>query len=341
MPPARGGGDQGRGCRGTGYGGGKLASDLSLPKLRAHWQASGGAAAGRDGGERASPRLRLRHEVEQAAAGAKTPAQFFERLRGAGVLVRERFSQQRPDELTGYSVALASDHDGAGEVVWRGGGSLAPELSLPRLAVRWDSGESAAAASRPGARPITRLSGEERQQAWREARLAADNAAHELRRLGREDPVVVGDTARSAADLLHVAARAGEPNGRGPLHDAARAYDRASRTPYGRPARRSGGGADLRLAATTLALVARANRDDAAALMALVVALAGLVEAVAELRASQQRAAQAQAARAAASQLREVAARRGGVGAPPTAAQGRVPTPARHPEAPPRPERGR
>jgi hypothetical protein len=103
------------------------------------------------------------------------------------VLVRERFSQHRPDELTGYSVALASERDAAGEPVWRGGGSLAPELSLPRLAARWGSGDSAAA-SRPGARPITRLSGEERQQAWREARLAADNAAQELRRLGLEDP---------------------------------------------------------------------------------------------------------------------------------------------------------
>ncbi len=179
-------------------------------------------------------------------------------------------------------------------------------LSLPRLALRWDSGGSAAVASRPGARPITRLSGEERQRTWREARVAADNAARELGRLGLEDAGAAGDTARSAADLLHVAARAGEPNGKGPLHDAARAYDRASRNPYGRPARRSGGGADLRLAATTLALVTRANRDDAAALMALVVALAGLVEAVAVLRASQQRDAQAHAARAAAQQLRAV-----------------------------------
>jgi hypothetical protein len=324
------------------YGGAKLAPDLSLPKLRAHWQASGGGAAGRDGGEQVSPRLRLRHEVEQAAAGARTPAEFFERLRGAGVLVRERFSQQRPDELTGYSVALASDRDAAGEVVWRGGGSLAPELSLPRLAARWGNGESAAAAWRPGARPITRLSGEERQQAWREARMAADNAAHELRRLGREDAAAGGDTARSAADLLHVAARAGEPNGKGPLHDAARAYDRASRTAYGRPARRSSGGAELRLAATTLALVARANRDDAAALVALVVALAGLVEAVAELRASQARSAQAAAARMAAEQLRAVAASRRG-GDAQVATQRTVATHWRLSDSPPPPrsERGR
>ncbi|MDP9419618.1 MAG: hypothetical protein M3P53_05645, partial [Actinomycetota bacterium] len=81
--------------------------------------------------------------------------------------------------------------------------------------------------------------------------------------------------------------------------------------------------ADLRLAATTLALVVRANRDDAAALMALVVALTGLVEAVAELRVSQARSAQAAAARAAAGQLRQVAAtRRSGRGvASPSAPQ--------------------
>ncbi len=225
--------------------------------------------------------------------------------------------------------------------MWPGGGSLAPELSLPRLAARWGSGESAAA-SRPGARPITRLSGEERQQAWREARLAADNAAHELRRLGREDPVVVGDTARSAADLLHVAARAVSPTARDRCMTPARAYDRASRNPYGRPAGCSSGGADLRVAATTLALVARANRDDAAALMALVVALAGLVEAVAELRASQQRAAQATAARAAASQLREAAAtRRSGGAVTASASPRRLASAPRPPEGSSRRERGR
>ncbi len=106
--------------------------------------------------------------------------------------------------------------------------------------------------------------------------------------------------------MLNVTARAGEPSGKGPLHDAARAYDRATREAYGRGGRTSAASIDLRLAATTLALVARAGRDDGAALAALTVALAGLLDAAAELRAAQARGAQAAAARAAVEQLRGV-----------------------------------
>lgn len=96
--------------------------------------------------------------------------------------------------------------------------------------------------------------------------------------------------------MLNVSARAGEPTGKGPLHDAAQAYDRASREPYGRAGPTSLSATDLRLAATTLALVARAGRDDGAALVALTVALAGLLDAVAEFSTGQARGAQAAAA---------------------------------------------
>ncbi len=104
------------------------------------------------------------------------------------------------------------------------------------------------------------------------------------------------DVAHSTADVLNVSARAGEPTGKGPLHDAAQAYDRASREPYGRAGPTSLSATDLRLAATTLALVARAGRDDGAALVALTVALAGLLDAVAEFSTGQARGAQAAAA---------------------------------------------
>lgn len=322
------------------YGGGKLAPDLSLPKLRAHWQANGAGLPPQRavGGERTSPRIRLRHEVERAAGEARSPEEFFARLRAAGVLVRERFSELHPDELTGYSVALAADHGADEKPVWRGGGSLAPELSLPRLRSRWAGGDTPS----EGAGSTTALSAEERQQAWREARQAADNAAEEVRRLRHEDPAGAGDAARSAADLLNVAARAGEPAGKGPLHDAARDYDRASRELYARPSRRSPGGADLRLAAMTLALVARAGRDDGAALVALVVSLSALLDAVADLRATQARGTQAAASRGAAEQLRQVGASRqaSAWGAAPVRAATISP---RRPEEPPapRPERGR
>jgi len=311
-----------------------------LPKLRAHWQAKRGLPPQRSaGGERTSPRIRLRHEVEHAAGEARSPEEFFAGLRAAGVAVRERFSELHPDELTSYSVALPADHDAGGKPVWKGGGSLAPELSLPRLRSRWAAGET----SSEGTGSTTAVSAEERQKAWREARQAADNAAEEVRRLTHEDPAAAGDAARSAADLLNVAARAGEPAGKGPLHDAARAYDRASRELYARPSRRSPGGADLRLAAMTLALVARAGRDDGAALVALVVSLSALLDAVADLRATQARVTQAAAARGAADQLRQVGASRQAPpwGAAPVRAPTISPRRPQEPPAPPRPERGR
>lgn len=278
------------------YGGGKLAADLSLPKLRAHWGADVAVPVWRGSEERMSSRLRLRHQVERAASGARSPAELFARLRSSGVLVRERCSELRPGEITGYAVAWPGEHDRAGQPVWRGGASLGTSLSLPQLQARWES---------EGGEPrTTPLSEEERAQVWSEAGQAVDAATRELRRLPSADQMAVLDIARSAADVLNVVARVGEPSGQGELHEAAHAYDRASREAYGRTGRATAVGVDLRLAATTLALMARAGRSDGAALVGLTVALAGLLDAVAQLRAVQGRSAQALAAQVAAEQLR-------------------------------------
>jgi hypothetical protein len=69
------------------YGGGSLAADLSLPKLEAHWRCT---RSPRPGGAEVSVRVRLRHEVERAASTARSSAEFFDELRQAGVLVKER-----------------------------------------------------------------------------------------------------------------------------------------------------------------------------------------------------------------------------------------------------------
>ena len=94
------------------------------------------------------PRVVLRREVQIAAAGARTEEEFFDRLRAAGILVRQRFSRQHPEQLTGYAVALAQDRNSAGQPVWYGGGKLAADLTLPKLRHRWATGRP-----RPG--PVT------------------------------------------------------------------------------------------------------------------------------------------------------------------------------------------
>ncbi|WP_146779104.1 relaxase/mobilization nuclease domain-containing protein [Actinomadura craniellae] len=84
-----------------------------------------------------APRTTLRRHVSTAAAGARSEAEFFDRLAAGGVRVRKRFSDRRPDEATGYAVALLDDATASGEPVWYGGGKLAADLSLPRLRARW------------------------------------------------------------------------------------------------------------------------------------------------------------------------------------------------------------
>src|SRR5262249_49702207 len=138
---------------GGGYGGGKRAADLTLPKLRAR---KAGLAAGCDpfGGAdvpAAAVRGALRTMVTQAAEQAADEAGFFAALREAGVLVRVRFSDINPGQVTGYTVTLPVHTGLDGTTRWYGGGQLAAGLTLPRLRDRWNrpAGESAERSGTP------------------------------------------------------------------------------------------------------------------------------------------------------------------------------------------------
>ena len=87
------------------------------------------------------------------------------------------------------------------------------------------------------------------------------------------------------------------------LRQAADAYDRAARAPYGRIPPPSPAGNQLRHAARLIGMLAYLNRDPALMPLVLITRLAALVEAVAELRHAQQHATQAAAARTAAERL--------------------------------------
>jgi hypothetical protein len=88
------------------------------------------------------------------------------------------------------------------------------------------------------------------------------------------------------------------------LRQAADAYDRAARPPYGRIPPPSRAGASLRDAARLLSAIAAVTSDPVLRPAVLVLRLAALAEAVARLRESQQRAAQADGALSAARFLR-------------------------------------
>ena len=181
--------------------------------------------------------MTLRRHVSTAAGGAGSGQEFFARLARAGVDVRQRFSARNPGEVTGYAVALPGDTAKDGGPVWYGGGKLAADLTWPKLRHRW---------TRPGAAPGERLSAAERDAAWdHAARMAADSAA-QIRFLAGTDPAGAADAAWAAADTLHVAAAA---LGSRILRQAADAYDRAARAPYGRIPRPTRTGDSLRQAA--------------------------------------------------------------------------------------------
>ena len=233
------------------YGGGKLAADLTLPKLRARWTGarrrstapfpgSGlSAAAARGGAPRAwSPARRSRPQDE---------AGFFARLREAGVLVRVRFSETNPGQVTGYSVGLPGHLDGGGAPRWYGGGRLSAGLTLPRLRYRWDRSRSTVP-DRPGRSGSLPRNGT-RSSSMRPVRPPPPRTTSAVL------PAVIRPGRRMRRgprrDTLHIAARAlRNPE----LRRAADAYDRAARARYGQIPRRTHEGSQLRAAARLMAL---------------------------------------------------------------------------------------
>jgi hypothetical protein len=280
------------------YGGGKLAADLTLPKLRRRWTgpaAGHGAFPGR-GLSAAAARGVLRNMVTTAAEQARDEAGFFTGLREAGVLVRLRFSEINPGQVTGYSVNLPGHGDSDGVPLWYGGGRLSAGLTLPRLRGRWDPSRSSAA-DRPGS---FRFTVPERDAIYRHAARQAATAAEHIRHCALHDPGQAADAAWAAADTLHSAARALDSR---ILRRAADSYDRAARVRHGRIPRPTAEGNQLRGAARLLSMTGGIAGDGTMFSAALIANLVALAIAVAELRQAQQHAAQAAAARATAIHL--------------------------------------
>jgi hypothetical protein len=197
----------------------------------------------------------LRRQVRTVAAGASSLPEFLARLRGDGLLVRERMSERNPGEVTGYAVALPDRYDTGGQPIFFGGGKLAPDLSLPRLERRWlgagagrrsTTGPAAAAASRRRADSGDERTGQgrrtdrfgltetERLRIWKQATLAAQAASEHIAASAATDPAAAADAAWAASDFLSAAGRVVEGRAGGPLSDAADCYDGAARELFGR-----------------------------------------------------------------------------------------------------------
>jgi len=242
------------------------------------------------------PRVTLRRAVTTAAAASASPAEFFARLDQAGITVRQRHSTRNPGQVTGYAVNLPGDTTKDGNPVWYSGGKLAADLTWPKLTQWWRPAKQA-----PGTRPgPARLTDAERAALFDHAAQAAANATAHIRASAATSPAAAADAAQAAAGTLHVAAALLRSR---PLRQAADFYDRAAREPYGRVPAPTPAGNQLRRAARLMATYARLSGDRTNTAAILILQLAALAEAVAELREAQHRAAQARAALTAAERL--------------------------------------
>jgi hypothetical protein len=290
-----------------------------------------------------APRITLRRHVTTAAAGAESDTEFFARLDQAGILVRKRFSTTAPGQVTGYAVALPGDTAKDGRPVWYSGGKLAPDLTWPKLRQRWTP-----ARTPPGADQLTAVG---QKAIWEHATRVAADAADRIRAQATTDPAAAADAAWAASDTLHAAAATLDSPG---LRQAADSFDRAARAAHGRIPAPSPAGNQLRHAARLIGTLAHVTRDPALWPVVLILRLAALAGAVAELRRVQQHAAQAAAARIAAQQLHAAAgpapapapaghcrARTNGVPADPSFPQPFRSVPRRPPSGGPRPSQRR
>ena len=277
------------------YGGGKLAADLTLPKLRARWAVPAEERLGQPL-HGVMARAVLRTRVTAVAEQAQDEAGFFAALREAGVPVRLRFSEINPSEVTGYAVTIPGHTGPDGAPRWYGGGRLADGLTLPQLRRRWNQDRTIAA---PHGGSF-RFTAPEREAFYRHAARQAAEAAEHVRRSAENDPAAAADAAWAAGAAFHATARAIRDPA---LRRAADSYDRAARMAYGKIPQRTSEGDRLRAAARLLAMVGHDTDGTMPAAVALAANLVRLATAVAELRQAQQHATQAAAARQAAEHL--------------------------------------
>ncbi|MFF7477009.1 relaxase/mobilization nuclease domain-containing protein [Streptomyces sp. NPDC008092] len=178
--------------------------------------------AARQGRERTA-REELREAVRCAVAGARSDEEFFDGLAAAGLLIRKRAAPS--GDLLGYKVALPDDLNRDGEPVFYPGARLAPDLSLPRIRERWSGDAPDVPAARteetvrtgPGSPAAARRS--TASAVW-QAVLVVEHG---------EDVVTAAHIA-AAGEVLDALAKTSAAHTRRELHDAATAFERASRS---------------------------------------------------------------------------------------------------------------
>ncbi|MFP8906179.1 relaxase/mobilization nuclease domain-containing protein [Streptomyces atacamensis] len=262
-------------------------------KTAKRWPTSAEQAKAARKGREETPRETLQRRVREAAAGARSEADFFAAIERSGLRLKKRVA---PDgAITGYSVALPGDRTSAGRAVWFSGTRLAPDLSLPRVRERWTGvNASAQAADAPQV--------SSRAAAWQ---LAAEHVHQAAAVLGTAGNEAAAGEVVALADFLTTYAGQAPAAVREELREAARAFERAGRAPTSRRMD-SQANAHLRTATQLVAMGASVAADggEAAATIAVLVAVALAVAAAMKWHQAAQHAAQERAAAQAGAHLR-------------------------------------
>ncbi|MEZ0064377.1 hypothetical protein ABIA32_000355 [Streptacidiphilus sp. MAP12-20] len=182
-------------------------------------------------GRKNTARVWLREHAYAAAAAAQGEEEFFAVLTALGMKVRPRLGPVT-GEVTGYSLAAPGDTNSAGEPIFYGGSSLAPDLSLNRLRERFtptqkQEGEQtgrAVRADRVDAGSTWRRADTELRTAFALVAQAAEGTA------GEQLDAQVQAQAAAFAELLHNTAAAAPRQLRAELCAAATAFGRTNRS---------------------------------------------------------------------------------------------------------------
>jgi hypothetical protein len=178
-------------------------------------------------------RQTLERVVRACASASGEEAEFVQRLRGEGLLIRPRYAKGNTSEVLGYSVALRLT-DGQ-RPVWFGGGRLSRELTLPRLRESWPSGAQHDAwrpQRRPGARTTAPPSPQLEAQCANELASLRDALHH----VPVDDWAVWAQVARETAGVFAAWSLRTEPMP-GPLAATARSLARSAQLRTQPPAR--------------------------------------------------------------------------------------------------------
>nr|WP_237417998.1 relaxase/mobilization nuclease domain-containing protein [Actinomadura rayongensis] len=243
-------------------------------------------------------RVLLARIVRGATTAADHEADFVDRLRDLGALVRPRYGSGGKDQVVGYSVALPTG--GPAETVWFGGGRLGRDLTLPTLRQRWPDGSiengQALAAWRQATQPraVSAVSATYYTPIW--ATTAAKVLAEvgdQLRSVPADDHAAWAGVAREMSGILSIWSVRVEGRRPGNLAFVADALAQAARTRYDEPPPRIPRQArDLRKVAKAVATATSHSNGDWAQIM-LIRQMLQLVQAIEDANHARTRALQA------------------------------------------------